>query len=117
MSSIYGDKLTNMLSDAQSIRVSGEKSKSLYQNSSDLLTQKQNPNQRSFLEYVKDGVRFVDAAQKSSDKMSTNLATGAEENIHETMLSVSQAEVSFKLMVQVRNKILEAYQEVMRMQV
>ena len=39
------------------------------------------------------------------------------ENIHETMLALSHADLSFKLMVQVRNKALEAYQEVMRMQV
>ena len=42
---------------------------------------------------------------------------GGTKNIHETMIAIEKAEISFKLMLQVRNKILEAYQEVMRMQV
>ena len=50
-------------------------------------------------------------------KASTDLATGKKQNIHETMLAAAQAELNFNLMVQVRNKALEAYQEVMRMPV
>ena len=72
---------------------------------------------KDFLEYMQDGLKTVNSAQKTADKMATNLATGKTENIHETMLAVSQAEISFKLMVQLRNKALEAYQEVMRIQV
>ena len=74
-------------------------------------------DEKSFLDYVAEGVKTVNDIQTNADKMSTNLATGKQENIHETMLAVSQAELSFKLMVQIRNKALEAYQEVMRMQV
>ncbi|MFK7827387.1 MAG: flagellar hook-basal body complex protein FliE [Oligoflexales bacterium] len=74
-------------------------------------------DEKSFLDYVSEGVKTVNNIQANADKMSTNLATGKQENIHETMLAISQAELSFKLMVQVRNKALEAYQEVMRMQV
>lgn len=72
---------------------------------------------RSFLEHLKDDVAEVNQMQKESDKMGTALATGKSENIHETMLAASQAELGFNLMVQVRNKVLEAYQEVMRMPV
>ncbi len=79
--------------------------------------EKSTSKDKSFLDYVKDSINEVDQAQKSSDKMTTNLATGANENIHETMLALSKAELSFNLMVQVRNKALEAYQEVMRMPV
>ena len=74
-------------------------------------------DEKSFMDYVSEGIKTVNDIQANADKMSTNLATGKQENIHETMLAVSQAELSFKLMVQVRNKALEAYQEVMRMQV
>jgi len=73
--------------------------------------------QKSFLEHMKDGIAEVNKMSITADKMATNLATGKSENIHETMLALSQAEISFKLMVQVRNKALEAYQEIMRMQV
>jgi flagellar hook-basal body complex protein FliE len=44
------------------------------------------------------------------------VATGRNGNIHETLLSMSKAETSFKMMMQVRNKVLSAYQEVLRMQ-
>lgn len=71
----------------------------------------------SFLDYLKNSVSEVNESQKNADKMAANVATGKTENIHETMLALSQAEVEFKMMVQVRNKALEAYQEVMRMQV
>lgn len=71
----------------------------------------------SFLDHLKDSIKEVDAMQKSSDKMAVDLAAGKEQNLHETMLSATQAELSFNLMVQVRNRVLEAYQEVMRMPV
>lgn len=106
-----------MLNNVSSLKTGSQNKTSSFAKQSQLLTNKESSSHKPFLEYVKDGVKFVDASQKASDKMSTNLATGATENIHETMLSVSQAEVSFKLMVQVRNKVLEAYQEIMRMQV
>ena len=66
---------------------------------------------------VKQSLMEVNKSQQVSDKLATNLATGKSENIHETMLSISKAELNLKLMVQVRNKVLEAYQEVMRMTV
>ena len=72
---------------------------------------------KSFMAYMKEGISAVNEIQSTADKMSTNLATGKQENIHETMLAISQAEIGFKLMVQIRNKALEAYQEIMRMQV
>ena len=46
-----------------------------------------------------------------------DLASGRSSNIHETMLSVTKAELGFDMLVQMRNKVIEAYQEVMRMQV
>jgi flagellar hook-basal body complex protein FliE len=71
----------------------------------------------SFAEHLKESVSEVNHMQKNADKMSMELAAGKSENIHETMLAVSQAELAFNLMVQVRNRALEAYQEVMRMNV
>ena len=71
----------------------------------------------SFLDHLKEGVKEVDTMQKTADTMATNLATGKDANLHETMLAATQAELTFNLMVQFRNKVLEAYQEIMRMQV
>jgi flagellar hook-basal body complex protein FliE len=45
------------------------------------------------------------------------LAAGKPSDLHHVMLSLEDAKLSFQLLVQVRNKVLEAYQELMRMQV
>ena len=71
----------------------------------------------SFLDHLKEGVESVNTQQNTADKMGMELATGKTGNIHETMLAATQAELSFNLMVQLRNKALEAYGEVMRMPV
>jgi flagellar hook-basal body complex protein FliE len=72
---------------------------------------------KSFGEILQDGISNVNEAQKDASKASTELALGKSDSLHETMLSLTKAELSFNLMVQVRNKALEAYQEMMRMQV
>jgi flagellar hook-basal body complex protein FliE len=69
----------------------------------------------SFIDHLQDAIEEVNKSQISADKKATDLATGKETNIHDTMLAATQAELSFNLMVQVRNKALEAYQEIMRM--
>lgn len=74
-------------------------------------------NSPSFLDHLESGLKSVNADQKLADQKATDLATGKETNIHETMLAASNAELTFNLMVQVRNKALEAYQEIMRMPV
>lgn len=71
----------------------------------------------SFMDHLQESVKTVNEQQKFADKAATDLATGKSQNIHETMLASSQAEITFNLMVQVRNKALQAYQEVMRMPV
>ena len=54
---------------------------------------------------------------KTSEVELRRLATGETNNIHHVMLSLEKAKLSFQLMLQVRNKALEAYQDMMRMQV
>ena len=71
----------------------------------------------SFYDHLKEAVSEVNLSQIETDKKATDLANGKDTNIHDTMLAASQAELSFNLMVQVRNKALEAYQEIMRMPV
>jgi flagellar hook-basal body complex protein FliE len=71
----------------------------------------------SFMDHLRSGVDEVNAKQKTADTMAVQLASGKTENIHETMLAATQAELSFNLMVQMRNKALEAYTEIMRMPV
>ncbi|HIJ94442.1 MAG TPA: flagellar hook-basal body complex protein FliE [Desulfuromonadales bacterium] len=62
-------------------------------------------------------VSKVNDIQIQSDKSIQGLASGQNKNLHEVMIAVEKAGISFQFMSQVRNKALEAYQEVMRMQV
>lgn len=66
---------------------------------------------------LEKGIREVNTAAKDSEKAAMDLATGRSSNIHETMLAATKAEMGFNMLVQLRNKAIEAYQEVMRMQV
>ncbi len=72
---------------------------------------------KSFAASLKDAVNAVNTAQKDSDIKMQELATGKSQNIHETMIAAEKADIALRLMVQVRNKMIEAYQEIMRMQV
>lgn len=72
---------------------------------------------QSFMDHLMSGVNEVNSMHLKADDMAVDLATGKNQNIHETMLAASQAELGFNFMVQIRNKVLEAYQEVMRMQI
>jgi flagellar hook-basal body complex protein FliE len=71
----------------------------------------------SFLKMLKEGIQDVNQSVKASDKASADLASGKSSNLHETMLSVTKAELGFNLLVQLRNKAIDAYEEVMKMQV
>ncbi len=76
-----------------------------------------NSGKTEFLDMLEKGIKEVNTASQEAEKSSMDLASGKNSNIHETMLSVTKAELSFNMMVQMRNKVIEAYQEVMRMQV
>lgn len=77
-------------------------------------------NQRSegasFQETLKSLIQDVDTLQKDADETTRKLLSGELENIHQVMLAMEEANTSFQLMMEMRNKILEAYREVMRMQ-
>jgi flagellar hook-basal body complex protein FliE len=73
--------------------------------------------EKSFADTLKEAVGSVNSMQKDSDKQIEQLATGKNHNVAEVMLTAEKADIALKLMVQVRNKIIEAYQEVMKMQV
>ena len=71
----------------------------------------------SFADTLSESLDKVNDLQKEADKAIEDFATGKTRNIHETMIAVNKADIAFRLTMQVRNKIVEAYQEVMRTQV
>lgn len=63
---------------------------------------------------VMDGVT---GPQGEADQAVRNLALGKADSLHQVLLSVTKADLTFRLMLEVRNKLTEAYQEIQRMQV
>ena len=59
----------------------------------------------------------VNALQKEAGESINQLVSGDVSNIQDVMVAVEKASVSFQLMMEIRNKVIEAYQEVMRTQV
>ena len=71
----------------------------------------------NFQDTLETAIHRVDAMQKDAENQVTAFVAGEQENLHEVMISMNQAKLSFDLMVEVRNRALETYQELMRMQV
>ena len=71
----------------------------------------------SFGETLKQFLSDVNQLQLEANEQMQKLAAGEVENLHDVMIAVEKANVSFELLMEIRNKILEAYQELMRMQV
>lgn len=71
----------------------------------------------SFEKMLQRSMEEVNVLQEQAEKAIQDLATGQTEDLHKTMILMEKAELSLKLMVQVRNKLLDAYQEIMRMPV
>ena len=69
-----------------------------------------------FVDTLKAQVEQVDNMQKAADISVNDLATGRKKSLHETMIAVEKADISFRMLMAVRGKIVSAYQEVMRMQ-
>jgi flagellar hook-basal body complex protein FliE len=71
----------------------------------------------SFADTLAKSIEEVNHLQKEADQAIEKLASGESQNVHGAMLAVNKADTAFRMTMQVRNKIVEAYQEVMRMQV
>lgn len=59
----------------------------------------------------------VNEAQSEAGIQVESFIAGEQENLHEVMIKLNQAKTSFQLMVEVRNKMMDAYQELFRMQI
>jgi flagellar hook-basal body complex protein FliE len=69
-----------------------------------------------FRTLLEGAVRSVEDARGNATASVERLLSGQAEELHQTVLATQRAEISFELFLQVRNKVVQAYQEVMRMQ-
>jgi len=59
----------------------------------------------------------VNDSQRTGDQAITQLQSGDAKHLHEVMIAVEEADISLRMLVQMRNKALSAYEEIMRMQI
>ena len=75
------------------------------------------PAGTGFQNAVKNAVAEVNNLQHQADDLAVKLATGDVEDVHKAMIAMNKAKLALDFTIQVRNKVVEAYQEIMRMQV
>lgn len=66
---------------------------------------------------IKESVDEVNTLQKDGDKALADMATGQVKDLHQAALAINKAETSMKLMLEVRNKAVSAYKEILRTQI
>lgn len=71
----------------------------------------------SFGQVLSNALNQVNALQHRADAMARGVATGEVRDLHQVMIAAQEAGLAFELTMQIRNKIVDAYQEIMRMQV
>ena len=71
----------------------------------------------SFMDTLKESIQQIDRVQTQADQAVSDLVAGRTQNLHQTMIAIEKADLSFQLMMQIRNKIVSAYEEIQRMQV
>ena len=88
----------------------------------ELLKQKDNLSEKSssgganFADSLKSAIDDVNEMQQDSEKAIADLATGQVKDLHQAALAIGKAETSMKLMLEIRNKALNAYKEIGRTQ-
>jgi flagellar hook-basal body complex protein FliE len=70
-----------------------------------------------FSKFLGEMIEKVNSSQVESDQAVQQLVTGETKSLHEVMIAMEKASISFQFITQVRNKAVEAYQEIMRMPV
>jgi flagellar hook-basal body complex protein FliE len=70
-----------------------------------------------FSSIIGDALQQVDRLQQQANEASTMVATGQSADLHTALLRVEEAGLAMQLALQVRNKVVESYQEIMRMPV
>lgn len=70
-----------------------------------------------FLGALKEAIAKVNEIQVEAGRAVTQVMTGQSQNVHEMMIALQKADVSFQLMMQIRNKLVAAYEDIQRMQI
>lgn len=70
-----------------------------------------------FSEILSRSIAEVNGHSQEADQLVTGLAAGEHANIHETMIAMEKSGISFRMMTRVQQKVIDAYREIMRLQI
>ncbi|RUM28256.1 MAG: flagellar hook-basal body complex protein FliE [Aquifex sp.] len=82
-----------------------------------LFVNQQLPQEKDIVENFKSFVEWVNEKQLKSENLKKRVLRGEDIPLHEIVLEAEKAKVALNLLIEVRNKLLEAYNELMKMQV
>ena len=97
------------------MKINGVFNKSIAEMDSNI--RQENSNNKSFSSFLKESINDVNKLQHQANQASQDLALGKVDNVHEVMISAQKAKLSIDLTTKVSNKVVGAYQKIMRMQV
>ncbi|WP_342512609.1 flagellar hook-basal body complex protein FliE [Sporosarcina sp. FSL K6-1522] len=73
--------------------------------------------QQNFGNYLKEAINDLNSKQQTSDMMTEKLVRGDNVELHDVMIAAQKATITLNATMEVRNKVIEAYQEIIRMPV
>ncbi len=71
----------------------------------------------SFKDTLKEAIQQINTLQEEAGEMTRQFVTGEVTDLHQVMVATEKARVALELMLEIRNKMVDAYKEIMRMQV
>ena len=78
---------------------------------------KKTETSKNFQQLLQDNINKVNDLQLNSDQLTEDFALGKTDNIHQVMIAGEKAETAMQLTLAVQNKVIDAYKEIMRLQV
>jgi len=87
------------------------------QNKSNVKNKTTDSSGEDFLSVLKDSINEVNKEQKNAEVASASIATGTVTDLHKAAIAIDKAEINMKMMLEVRNKALTAYKDILRTQV
>ncbi len=99
------------------ININNNSTLNLLKTSSEKVVKKDEENKVSFSEILKNTIEEANELKVEADKLTNDYLTGRTDNLHEVMIASQKAEISILFVTEVRNRLMDAYQEFARMQV
>ncbi len=79
------------------------------------ITKEEEKVESGFLKLLKDGLKKVNDLEKEADNLSQKLATGEIDDVHEVAIAVRKAELAVRLLTEIRNRLIDAYDRLSRL--